>query len=29
MAVDWSGLAPEALITLDRSRWVPLRSQLA
>jgi GntR family transcriptional regulator/MocR family aminotransferase len=28
MAVEWSGLAPEVLITLDRSRTVPLRSQL-
>src|ERR1039458_5621649 len=28
MAVEWSGLAPEVLITLDRTRTVPLRSQL-
>jgi GntR family transcriptional regulator/MocR family aminotransferase len=28
MAVEWSGLAPEVLVTLDRSRTVPLRSQL-
>jgi GntR family transcriptional regulator/MocR family aminotransferase len=27
MAVEWSGLAPEVLITLDRTRAVPLRSQ--
>ena len=28
MAVEWSGLAPEVLINLDRTRTVPLRSQL-
>ena len=28
MAVEWSGLAPEVLVTLDRSRPVPLRAQL-
>jgi len=28
MAVEWSGLAPEVLITLDRRRPVPLRAQL-
>jgi GntR family transcriptional regulator / MocR family aminotransferase len=28
MAVEWSGLAPEVLITLDRSRPLPLRAQL-
>ena len=28
MAVEWSGLAPEVLVTVDRSRRVPLRSQL-
>src|ERR1700678_2209353 len=28
MAVEWSGLASEVLITLDRSRTMPLRSQL-
>ena len=28
MTVEWSGLASEVLITLDRSRTVPLRSQL-
>jgi GntR family transcriptional regulator / MocR family aminotransferase len=28
MAIEWSGLAPEVLITLDRSRPVPLRAQL-
>jgi len=28
MAVQWSGLAPEVLITLDRGRGVPLRAQL-
>jgi GntR family transcriptional regulator/MocR family aminotransferase len=28
MAAEWSGLAAEVLITLDRSRAVPLRSQL-
>jgi GntR family transcriptional regulator / MocR family aminotransferase len=28
MAVEWSGLAPEVLITLDRSRQAPLRAQL-
>jgi len=25
MALEWSGLAAEALLTLDRSRNVPLR----
>lgn len=28
MAAEWSGLAPEVLITLDRSHPVPLRAQL-
>jgi GntR family transcriptional regulator/MocR family aminotransferase len=28
MAAEWSGLAAEVLITLDRSRSVPLRAQL-
>jgi GntR family transcriptional regulator / MocR family aminotransferase len=28
VAVEWSGLAPEVLVTLDRSRPVPLRAQL-
>jgi GntR family transcriptional regulator/MocR family aminotransferase len=28
MAVEWSGLAPEVLLTLDRDRSVPLRVQL-
>ena len=28
MAVEWSGLASEVLLTLDRSRGVPLRAQL-
>ena len=28
MAVQWSGLAPEVLLTLDRDRDVPLRTQL-
>ncbi|MGE5133973.1 MAG: PLP-dependent aminotransferase family protein [Gemmatimonadota bacterium] len=28
MAVEWSGLAPEVLITLDRARPAPLRAQL-
>jgi GntR family transcriptional regulator / MocR family aminotransferase len=28
MAVEWSGLAAEVLLTLDRSRSVPLRAQL-
>jgi GntR family transcriptional regulator/MocR family aminotransferase len=28
MALEWSGLAPEVLLTLDRSRGVPLRTQL-
>jgi GntR family transcriptional regulator / MocR family aminotransferase len=28
MAVEWSGLAAEVLVTLDRSRSVPLRAQL-
>ena len=28
MAVDWSGLASEVLLTLDRGRSVPLRAQL-
>jgi len=27
MAVQWSGLAPEVLLTLDRGRGVPLRAQ--
>ncbi len=28
MAVEWSGLAPEMFLTVDRSRRVPLRAQL-
>ena len=28
MAVEWSGLAPEVLVTIDRGRNVPLRAQL-
>jgi GntR family transcriptional regulator / MocR family aminotransferase len=28
VAVQWSGLAPEVLLTLDRDRGVPLRAQL-
>jgi len=28
VALQWSGLAPEVLVTLDRSRGVPLRAQL-
>ena len=28
MAVEWSGLAPEVLVTLDRGRGVPLRAQI-
>lgn len=28
MTVEWSGLAPEVLLTLDRARQVPLRAQL-
>jgi GntR family transcriptional regulator / MocR family aminotransferase len=28
VAAEWSGLAPEVLVTLDRSRPVPLRAQL-
>lgn len=28
MAVEWSGLAPEVLVALDRSSRVPLRAQL-
>ncbi len=28
MAAEWSGLAPEVLVTLDHSRPVPLRAQL-
>ena len=28
MAAEWSGLAAEVLVTLDRSRSVPLRAQL-
>jgi GntR family transcriptional regulator/MocR family aminotransferase len=28
VAVEWSGLAPEVLVTVDRSRPVPLRAQL-
>ena len=28
MAVEWSGLAPEMLVTLDRRRSFPLRAQL-
>ena len=28
MALQWSGLAPEVLLTLDRGRSVPLRTQL-
>jgi GntR family transcriptional regulator / MocR family aminotransferase len=28
MAVEWSGFAPEVLITLDRGHGIPLRSQL-
>jgi GntR family transcriptional regulator / MocR family aminotransferase len=28
MAVEWSGSGPEVLITLDRSRGMPLRAQL-
>ena len=28
MAVEWSGLAPEVLVTLDRGRQTPLRAQL-
>jgi GntR family transcriptional regulator / MocR family aminotransferase len=28
MALEWSGLAPEVLLTLDRGRGVPLRAQL-